>query len=82
MVASWCIGCLRGGLAAVALTFTADGVRAGAPRALVTTRIPNVLDARTHYDLAPDGRMLVRQAVGTTPPAITVITNWQATLRR
>jgi Tol biopolymer transport system component len=69
------------GLASVALTLSATGIRAGVARSLSVDNIPNLVDGRTHYDLAPDGRLLVRQPVDTTPATITVFNNWRARLK-
>jgi hypothetical protein len=64
------------GLAAVTLAFSGDIVRAGTARAIEGRPIPNLIDARTHYDVARDGRMLVRQPIDDTPASITVFSNW------
>ncbi|HWW85528.1 MAG TPA: hypothetical protein VNZ26_18155, partial [Vicinamibacterales bacterium] len=60
---------------------SATGIRAGVARSLSVDNIPNLVDGRTHYDLAPDGRLLVRQPVDTTPATITVFNNWRARLK-
>jgi eukaryotic-like serine/threonine-protein kinase len=64
------------GLAAVTLAFSGDTVRAGKARTIAGRPIPNLIDARTHYDVARDGRMLVRQPIDDTPASITVFSNW------
>jgi hypothetical protein len=60
----------------VTLAFSGDTVRAGKPRTIAGRPIPNLVDARTHYDVARDGRMRVRQPIDDTPASITVFSNW------
>ena len=69
------------GLDSVALTFSATGVRASAARTLIASPIPNLLDSRTHFDMARDGRLLLRQPVSAAAPTITVISNWWEKLK-
>ena len=43
----------------------------------------SLIDARTHYDVSPDGeRLLVRQPAGPMGPGIKVVLNWASRLRR
>ena len=58
------------------LAFSGDTVRAGKARTIAGRPIPNLIDARTHYDVVRDGRMLVRQPIDDTPASITVFSNW------
>ena len=65
------------GLVSVSLELGDADFRAGVPKALITTPIPTLIDARPHYDVTRDGRrFLLRQAAGPPGPAITVILNW------
>jgi len=64
------------GLAAVPLAFSGDTVRVGATRTLAGRPIPNMIDGRTHFDVAHDGRILVRQPIDDAPASITVFSNW------
>jgi len=69
------------GLAAVPLTFSDDNVGVGKARTIVDRQIPISIDARTHYDVARNGRMLVRQSIDDMPPSITVFSNWMKAAR-
>jgi eukaryotic-like serine/threonine-protein kinase len=72
-----------GGLNTVDIKFSDAGFDAGIPRALISTPIPTLLDARTHYDVTRDGRrLLLRQPAGPPGPAISVIVNWTDRLKR
>ena len=54
------------------------------PKALFKTAIPTVLNPyRMDYVAAPDGqRFLMKVPVKATPPAITVVLNWPALLKK
>jgi hypothetical protein len=63
---------------------TGDRFDAAAPTALFKTTIPTMLNpSRMDYVAAPDGqRFLMKVPVMETLPAITVVLNWSALLKK
>ena len=61
-----------------------DRFDAAAPRALFRTEIPRMLNPyRMDYVASPDGqRFLMKVPVAEDPPAITVVLNWTALLKK
>jgi eukaryotic-like serine/threonine-protein kinase len=66
------------------ITLGKEGVEVSAPRQLF--RLPKLVGAAgnfTAYDVAPDGqRFLALESPQSTPPVITVVTNWTAELKK
>jgi Tol biopolymer transport system component/DNA-binding winged helix-turn-helix (wHTH) protein len=65
----------------VAVSFSAETGRAGAPRELFQTRIVATSLAGFQYDVAPDGRFLINSLPSGAAP-LTLLTNWTAALKR
>ena len=70
-------------LMAVDIKSDADGIQAGAPRALFDLRIGN-LPGSPYYDVTHDGQRFLVSVVGeeTTPTPMTVVMNWTADLKK
>jgi Tol biopolymer transport system component len=75
---------LDNALMSVRITLRKEAVELGAVRQLF--RVPKLVGATgnfTAYDVAPDGqRFLALETPQSTPPTITVVTNWTAELRK
>jgi Tol biopolymer transport system component len=71
-----------GGLSRVSVKASPSGLRVGTPRTIVQAPVLSLIDGRTHFDVAPDGRrFLVRQPAGPPGPGLKVIVNWTARLK-
>ncbi|HET9369530.1 MAG TPA: hypothetical protein VFO19_04760, partial [Vicinamibacterales bacterium] len=71
------------GIFAHTLSLSPSEIRVGPRRAVVDHPVLSLIDARTHYDVSPDGeRLLVRQPAGPMGPGIKVVLNWASRLRR
>ncbi len=75
---------LNNALMSVPVTLSKGTVEVGAARQLF--RVPNLVGATGNfnaYDVAPDGqRFIVLGTPQSTPPTITVVTNWTAELKK
>ena len=59
------------------------GLEFGAPVALMSIRPPSGATSSYPYDIARDGRILALAPVaGEVPSPLTVIVNWQASLKK
>jgi Tol biopolymer transport system component/tRNA A-37 threonylcarbamoyl transferase component Bud32 len=67
-------------LMSVSLKLSADSVKPSAPTELFA--LPADDNSINPYDVAPDGRFLVRANPQNAPPPLTVIVNWPALLKR
>jgi Tol biopolymer transport system component/predicted Ser/Thr protein kinase len=74
---------LDGKLMAVAVRPGGQGVEFGLPVALMPIRPPAGATASYPYDIARDGRILaLARVAGEAPTPLTVIVNWQASLKK
>jgi Tol biopolymer transport system component len=72
-----------GGIFAHTLSLSSSEIRVGPRQAVVDHPVLSLIDARTHYDVSPDGkRLLVRQPAGPAGPGIKVILNWMSRLQQ
>ena len=70
------------GIEAVSFEATGSTFRVGPRRTLVQPAVLSLIDARTHYDIARDGkRLLLRQPAGPQEAGLSVILNWTAKLK-
>jgi len=71
-------------LMAVDVTLKNNSFQAGVPRMLFQTRILGSPGPRNAYDVSPDGQRFLINTIpdDTAAPPITVITNWNADLKR
>ena len=67
-------------LMAVSLKRTADSIEPSPPRELF--QLPVIEMGWPPYDVAPDGRLLVRAALGQAGQPLTVILNWPGLIRK
>jgi eukaryotic-like serine/threonine-protein kinase len=70
-------------LMAVEIKIEANGIQAGAPKALFDLRVSN-LPGPPYYDVTRDGQRFLVSVAGeeTTPTPMTVVMNWNAALKK
>jgi hypothetical protein len=72
-----------GGIKVVDIEVVGDLLRPGEPRSVVAVPVAELIDARPHYDVTPDGRrFLLRQPMVAAEPPIGIIVNWRGKMRR
>ncbi len=70
-----------GGIESTAVSLTDQDIQIGATQVLVP-QVLSLIDARTAYDITPDGqRIVVRERAGPPTAGIRVIVNWMAKLK-
>jgi Tol biopolymer transport system component len=64
-----------GRLMAVAIAISGSGLNVGAPRALFATQVVTAISTGRQYDVAPDGRFLLNEPVGSeaSSPIVVIV---------